>query len=203
MCSKGRSAISSCSIGAISVGQKGETLADYWDYVGSIFDWDDGTGRTANMILDDGGDATMFALWGARVEAGEDLFEPSNAEEIEFQRALKAFVKARPGYLTEKLFDCLASACVPVYIGSPGWQQVVPADCCIDGDRFADPAQLVAYLETITAAQFEALQAAGRAFLEDPQTARFSHDHFCRVIVQTVMDDLPASDAGALRNPDG
>ena len=79
---------------------KGESLADYWDYVGRIFDWDDGTGRTANMILDDGGDATMFALWGARVEAGEDLFEPSNAEEIEFCRALKAFLKAKPGYLT-------------------------------------------------------------------------------------------------------
>ena len=52
------------------------------------------------MILDDGGDATMFALWGARVEAGEDLFEPTNAEEIEFVRALKAFLKKKPGYLT-------------------------------------------------------------------------------------------------------
>ena len=79
---------------------KGETLADYWDYVGSIFDWDDGTGRTANMILDDGGDATMFALWGARLEAGDTMPEPSNAEEIEFQRALKAFIKRKPGYLT-------------------------------------------------------------------------------------------------------
>ncbi|MBP6379715.1 MAG: adenosylhomocysteinase [Sphingorhabdus sp.] len=79
---------------------KGETLADYWDYVGKIFDWDDGTGRTANMILDDGGDATMFALWGARIEAGDEMPEPSNAEEIEFQRALKAFIKAKPGYLT-------------------------------------------------------------------------------------------------------
>ncbi|MEN9682755.1 MAG: hypothetical protein RLZZ427_506 [Pseudomonadota bacterium] len=79
---------------------KGESLAEYWDYVGSIFDWDDGTGRTANMILDDGGDATMFALWGARVEAGEALFEPSNAEEIEFVRALKEFLKRKPGYLT-------------------------------------------------------------------------------------------------------
>jgi len=84
---------------------KGESLAEYWDYVGSIFDWDanntsGGTGRTANMILDDGGDATMFALWGARVEAGEELFEPSNAEEIEFVRALKAFLKKKPGYLT-------------------------------------------------------------------------------------------------------
>ncbi len=79
---------------------KGESLADYWDYVGKIFDWDDGSGRTANMILDDGGDATMFALWGARIEAGDELPEPANAEEIEFQRALKAFVKAKPGYLT-------------------------------------------------------------------------------------------------------
>jgi adenosylhomocysteinase len=81
---------------------KGESLAEYWDYVGSIFDWStaDEPNRTANMILDDGGDATMFALWGARVEAGEDLFEPSNAEEIEFVRALKAFLKKKPGYLT-------------------------------------------------------------------------------------------------------
>ncbi|WP_095013156.1 adenosylhomocysteinase [Tsuneonella mangrovi] len=79
---------------------KGESLADYWDYVGRIFDWGD---DTANMILDDGGDATMFALWGARLEAGEELPEPANAEEIEFQRALKAFVKAKPGYLLKSV----------------------------------------------------------------------------------------------------
>jgi adenosylhomocysteinase len=82
---------------------KGETLADYWDYVGRIFDWatDENPDLTCNMILDDGGDATMFALWGARLEAGEEMGEPTNAEEIEFQRALKAFVAARPGYLTK------------------------------------------------------------------------------------------------------
>jgi adenosylhomocysteinase len=78
---------------------KGESLAEYWDYVGRIFDW--GEDETCNMILDDGGDATMFALWGARVEAGEALFEPSNAEEIEFARALKDFLKRKPGYLTK------------------------------------------------------------------------------------------------------
>lgn len=77
---------------------KGESLADYWDYVGSIFDWGD---ETANIILDDGGDATMFALWGAKLEAGATLGEPENAEEVEFQRALKAFIAKRPGYLTE------------------------------------------------------------------------------------------------------
>ncbi|OWK33005.1 adenosylhomocysteinase [Sphingomonas mucosissima] len=80
---------------------KGESLADYWDYVGSIFDWDDGNGQTANIILDDGGDATMFALWGAKLEAGASFGEPENAEEVEFQRALKAFIAKKPGYLTE------------------------------------------------------------------------------------------------------
>jgi adenosylhomocysteinase len=77
---------------------KGESLADYWDYVGRIFDWGD---ETANIILDDGGDATMFALWGAKLERGEEFGAPENDEEVEFQRALKAFVAARPGYLTE------------------------------------------------------------------------------------------------------
>jgi len=80
---------------------KGESLADYWDYVGRIFDW--GDAQTANLILDDGGDATMFALWGARLKAGDTLGEPGNEEEVEFQRALKAFVAKRPGYLTNSV----------------------------------------------------------------------------------------------------
>ena len=78
---------------------KGETLEEYWDYVVRIFDW--GQDQTCNMILDDGGDATMFALWGARVEAGEALFTPSNEEEEIFVATLKRFVAERPGYLTE------------------------------------------------------------------------------------------------------
>src|SRR3546814_17778339 len=46
---------------------KGEGLADYWDYVGRIFDWGD---TTSNIILDDGGDAPIFPPWGAKTEAG-------------------------------------------------------------------------------------------------------------------------------------
>jgi adenosylhomocysteinase len=81
---------------------KGETLEEYWDYVAMIFDWEkDGDGQVCNMILDDGGDATMFALWGARVEAGETLFTPTNEEEEIFAATLKRFLKDRPGYLTK------------------------------------------------------------------------------------------------------
>src|SRR5690349_21975582 len=78
---------------------KGETLEDYWKYVVRIFDW--GRDTTANMILDDGGDATMFALWGYRVEKGEELFTASNEEEEIFVATLKRFLSERPGYLTK------------------------------------------------------------------------------------------------------
>ena len=78
---------------------KGETLEEYWEYVVKIFDW--GQDTTCNLILDDGGDATMFALWGARVEAGETLFTPTNEEEEIFAATLTRFLKDRPGYLTK------------------------------------------------------------------------------------------------------
>ncbi|MBX9858896.1 MAG: adenosylhomocysteinase [Sphingomonas sp.] len=79
---------------------KGESLAEYWDYVGDIFNWGD---ETCNMILDDGGDATMFALWGAKLEAGHSFAEPENEEEVEMQRAVKEFIARKPGYLTESV----------------------------------------------------------------------------------------------------
>src|SRR3546814_12265464 len=80
---------------------KGESLADYWDYVGRIFDWGVEDGTTCNLILDDGGDASMFALWGAKLEAGKTMPAPENEGEIAMQRATKAFVAAHPGYPTQ------------------------------------------------------------------------------------------------------
>ncbi|MBV9371365.1 MAG: adenosylhomocysteinase [Alphaproteobacteria bacterium] len=77
---------------------KGETLQEYWDYVERIFDW--GNGETCNMILDDGGDATMFALWGARIEAGEEFPAPENEEEEVFQATVRRVVAKSPGFLT-------------------------------------------------------------------------------------------------------
>ena len=65
--------------------KKGETLAEYWEYVDRIFDWSDG--GTANMILDDGGDATMYILLGARAEAGKDVLSSPSSEEEEFLKA--------------------------------------------------------------------------------------------------------------------
>ena len=78
--------------------KKGETLAEYWEYVDHIFQWGD---EPCNLILDDGGDATMYIIWGARAEEGEDLPAPANEEEEEFQKVLKKRLKESPGFFTK------------------------------------------------------------------------------------------------------
>ena len=82
---------------------KGETLEEYWDYIDRIFMWGAGgtDADTCNLILDDGGDATMFALWGARLEAGESFPAATNEEEEVFQATVKARVAKSPGFLTK------------------------------------------------------------------------------------------------------
>jgi len=81
---------------------KGESLEEYWDYTDKIFQWSDG-GLT-NMILDDGGDATMYILIGARVEEGEtSLIEnPGSEEEIYFFAQIKKRLAASPGWFTKQ-----------------------------------------------------------------------------------------------------
>jgi adenosylhomocysteinase len=81
--------------------KKGETLAEYWEYVDRIFDWADG--GTANMILDDGGDATMYILLGARAEAGEDVLATPASEEEEFLKAqIHNRLASSPGWFTRQ-----------------------------------------------------------------------------------------------------
>jgi adenosylhomocysteinase len=61
---------------------KGETLAEYWDYADRLFEWPNG--ETANMILDDGGDATLLVLLGSRAEKDRSLIANPKSEEEEY-----------------------------------------------------------------------------------------------------------------------
>nr|WP_085790744.1 adenosylhomocysteinase [Roseivivax jejudonensis] len=83
---------------------KGETLEEYWDYCDRIFHFDGAGQGGANMILDDGGDATMYILLGARVEAGEeDLISDPGSEEEEFLFAqIRKRMKETPGFFTKQ-----------------------------------------------------------------------------------------------------
>ena len=80
---------------------KGESLEDYWTYTDRIFQWADG--GLSNMILDDGGDATMYILIGARAEAGEDVLSDPQSEEEEILFAqIKKRMKQTPGFFTKQ-----------------------------------------------------------------------------------------------------
>jgi adenosylhomocysteinase len=81
---------------------KGESLTDYWDYTRKLFEW--GDGGMPNMILDDGGDATMFVHLGLRAEQGDTAFldKPGSEEEEIFFALLKKTLKEKPkGWFAE------------------------------------------------------------------------------------------------------
>ena len=78
---------------------KGETLKDYWDYTLKLFEW--GDGGMPNMILDDGGDATLFVHLGVRAEGGDTAFldkAGSEEEEILFALLKKTLAEKPKGW---------------------------------------------------------------------------------------------------------
>ncbi|MEA3176831.1 MAG: adenosylhomocysteinase [Gammaproteobacteria bacterium] len=81
---------------------KGESLTDYWDYTHQIFEWPD-NGYT-NMILDDGGDATLLLHLGARAESDAGLIsKPSSEEETALYASIKAKLKTDPTWYSTRL----------------------------------------------------------------------------------------------------
>ena len=78
--------------------RKGESLYDYWEYTHKIFEW--GDGGAPNLILDDGGDATLLIHLGVRAEGGDTAFldKASNEEEEILFAAIKRRLKENPGW---------------------------------------------------------------------------------------------------------
>ena len=76
---------------------KGETLEEYWEYTHKIMEWPDG--GTPNMILDDGGDATLLVTLGARAEQDPSVLDnPSSEEEEYLFAAIRKRLAAKPGW---------------------------------------------------------------------------------------------------------
>jgi adenosylhomocysteinase len=81
---------------------KGETLTEYWDYTHRIFEWADG--GYSNMILDDGGDATLLLHLGTRAEKDLNVIsKPTSEEEICLFDSIKAKLKTDPTWYSTRL----------------------------------------------------------------------------------------------------
>ena len=85
---------------------KGETLEEYWDYADKIFNFKTGT---CNLILDDGGDATMYILLGAKAEGGDKEFleNPSTEEEVALFAQIRKRMKENPGWFGKQRDEIL------------------------------------------------------------------------------------------------
>ncbi|MGN6423367.1 MAG: adenosylhomocysteinase [Asticcacaulis sp.] len=76
---------------------KGETLEEYWDYAHKIFEWHDG--GYPNLILDDGGDATLLCVLGPKAEKDPSILNnPTNEEEEALYAVMKRYLKDKPGF---------------------------------------------------------------------------------------------------------
>jgi adenosylhomocysteinase len=84
---------------------KGETLMEYWDYAHRIFEWHDG--GYPNLILDDGGDATLLCVLGPKAEKDPSvLSNPQNEEEEALYAVMKRYLKEKPGF-----YSAIRDAC--------------------------------------------------------------------------------------------
>jgi len=81
---------------------KGESLDEYWEFTHRIFEWHDG--GTPNMILDDGGDATLLTYLGSRAEQDASLIaKPANEEERALFAAIRKRLDTKPGWYSKAL----------------------------------------------------------------------------------------------------
>ncbi len=81
---------------------KGETLDEYWEFTHSVFEWNDG--GFPNMILDDGGDATLLVVLGAQAEKNPSIIaKPTNDEERALFASIKKRLEAKPGWYARAL----------------------------------------------------------------------------------------------------
>ncbi|MDZ4738393.1 MAG: adenosylhomocysteinase, partial [Alphaproteobacteria bacterium] len=80
--------------------KKGETLIEYWEYVHRIFEWADG--GTPNMILDDGGDATLLCVLGPKAERDLSVIaKPQNEEEEALFAVMRRTIEKKPGWYSK------------------------------------------------------------------------------------------------------
>lgn len=88
-----------------------------------------------------------------------------------------------PGYLTEKIFDCLFAGCVPIYWGEANVADVIPQTCFIDFRKFSDYRSLYQFISGMTPEVFASYQNAAIQFLQGPGFAPYSSESFAELIV--------------------
>lgn len=99
-------------------------------------------------------------------------------------------VRDLPGYITEKIFDCFFSGCVPVYWGASNITDHVPANCFVDRRKFRDTADVYRHLKAMGEDEYRGYQRNIADFLGSEAVRSFSSEAFAETIVTTVLRDV-------------
>ena len=130
------------------------------------------------------GTPAAFPSWRGTVERKHEVLDRARFS-ICYENS-----RGSPGYMSEKIFDCLTSGCVPVYIGTSHSRPPIPEDCFIDGDQFGTPSDMLAYIERIDAGHFAMYQQCIREFLASDEAQRFTNEHWCETLVTRILSDV-------------
>lgn len=96
------------------------------------------------------------------------------------------------GYISEKMFDCLYSSCVPVYLGEPAIQQFIPEQCYINREAFASDAELANFLRSMTYTEYARYITAIEQFIGGVERNKFSSEDNAARISSVILTDLKA-----------
>ena len=120
---------------------------------------------------------------------------PSYKGPVDFKRPVLekykfaiAYENARevPGYITEKIFDCMFAGCVPVYRGAPDIAKYVPRACFIDRREFKTHDELYAFMKAITPADYAAKIGAIAGYLASDKPYQFSDKCFAETVGKVI-----------------
>ncbi|MGX9519173.1 glycosyltransferase family 10 domain-containing protein [Vibrio mediterranei] len=95
-----------------------------------------------------------------------------------------------PGYITEKIFDCFFSGCVPIYWGAPNIDEHIPKNCFIDRRDFGSYEELYSYLKSMTEAEYVSIQENILTYLSSEDSSPYHAEQFADVIVQSIVRDI-------------
>jgi alpha(1,3/1,4) fucosyltransferase len=94
--------------------------------------------------------------------------------------------KCIPGYITEKIFDCLMAGCVPIYWGAPNICDYIPQDCFIDFRQFSSYQEMYQFVANIDEKRYREIQMSICAFLESAACQRFSAEYSGRQMAEVI-----------------
>jgi hypothetical protein len=92
----------------------------------------------------------------------------------------------QPGYITEKIFDCLRFDCVPIYWGAPNILEYVDSDCFIDRRQFESHEELETYIKAVTAVEYERFRRAKRSYLASDKFRQFLSPAFADTFIKVL-----------------